>query len=191
MKDPRQAHAKAARQRRRGRDAVALKTVEKGISHWPEDAELRIELATLVSLSDPARCLRELELAVSASEPGTDRHDAILLRASILSWWIDQDASRRYFAAIASAPSMGQAAYANHASLMAAYDGDSSKADACLMRAVELEPTNDDFAANLVEWLGRTDRKDEALAVAKRAQETVEGGQVLAAAVSRLPGGEL
>lgn len=158
--------AKGRELRKLGRDPdQASEFLEEAIQRFPENAELRLLNATVLTAIRPDDVIAEIAKAVELApdDPGT------LVRAGhLLLGNGDREAARSCAARaeeLAKPDFVLLAGLDNLKGLLAAFSGEDIIAEKLLISAVDREPTNEPFAKNLAVFLAERGRLQEGVEV--------------------------
>ena len=161
--------------RKLGRDPdQASEFLEEAIKRFPQDPELRLLNASVLTALRPDDVIKEASRAVelAPTDPGT------LVRAGhLLLNHGDREAARSCAVRAEELAEPGFVLLAgldNLKGLLAAFRGEDSLAEQLLGSAVDREPTNEPFAKNLAVFLAERGRLQEGVEVLDEALKHVE-----------------
>jgi Flp pilus assembly protein TadD len=160
--------------RKLGRDPdQASEFLEEAIQRFPEDPELRLLNASVLTALRPDDVTKEASRAVelAPTDPGT------LVRAGHLLLSRNREAARSCAVRaeeLAEPDFVLLAGLDNLKGLLAAFRGEDSLAEQLLSSAVDREPTNEPFAKNLAVFLAERGRLQEGVEVLDEALKHVE-----------------
>jgi tetratricopeptide (TPR) repeat protein len=156
-----------------GDDRATFEFLEEAVGRFPEDPELRVSLASVYLEFRPDQVRPE---AIKATELGADNPSIQVRAGHFLLGSGDLDGAR---ACVSKARSLIGSDFTLIAGLegleggIAAIDGDEKLAEERLRSAVAREPEYSAYAVDLVHFLAKSGRTDEALDAIEQALGTV------------------
>lgn len=152
-----------------GRDAENLQLLERAVTRFPEDPEIRLLYATALVPFRPGEAPWQAATAIQLDPDSPSR----LTRAASLLFHLGELAPAKSYAARASwlAPDdfKLEAGLSNVVGMIAAVQGDDALAERALREAAESEPQHDVYARDLATFLAERNRTADAISVIDRA----------------------
>ena len=157
-----------------GDDRATYEFLEHAVERFPEDPELRVSMASICLEFRPDRVRSEAE---KAAELGADNPSIQVRAGNFLLGGGDLDGARACARRARRAVGSDFALIAGLEGLeggIAAIDGDEEFAEKRLRSAAEREPEYSAYAVDLVQFLVRRGRTEEALELIDQALQTVK-----------------